>query len=197
MTLQDTADEDTGSTDPAVTEPRRSAPRGLKLAVVGLAALSLGLAILAAALSAQNRDTTGRTSDVRRTAGAIGSAMLTYDYRRLDEYETRVKALATAEFAQEFDETYPAFAELYTLTKGSSKVRDINVFVGDVDGDDASAMVEVDYLVSGELAGQNSPRLAVFEVTLVETKRGWKVANLRPVQSYTSPNSAPTSTPGN
>lgn len=168
--------------------------RGLKLAVVGLALLSLGLAILAAALSAQNRDTEGRTADVRRTAGAIGTAMLTYDYKHLDAYKTRVVRLSTGEFAQQFRDTFAEFEELYTVTEGSSKVREVSVFVGDVSDDDASAIVQVDYLVSG-VGGKNRPQTAFFEVTLVNTVKGWLVANLSTVEPNPGRNSSETSTP--
>jgi Mce-associated membrane protein len=137
----------------------------------------LALTVLAASLSAKNRDTEGRTAAVRRTAGAMGTAMLTYDYRHLDTYKSRVMRLATAKFAAEFKSTFKDFEELYKASQGSSQTREVKVYVGDVSGQDANALVEVDYRVSG-LAGKNRPLIALFEMTLVHTTDGWRVADL-------------------
>ena len=61
--------------------------------------------ILAASLSARNRDTEGRTAAVRRTAGAMGTAMLTYDYRHLDRDFARARAGLTGGFADDYATT--------------------------------------------------------------------------------------------
>jgi hypothetical protein len=168
------ADEEVTATEPAITPPSN---RGWKVAVALLAALALLLTVLAASLSATNRDNSGRSAAVRRTAGAMGTAMLTYDYRHLDKYKAGVMRLATAKFAKEFKGTFKDFEELYKASQGSSQTREVKVYVGDVSSQDASALVEVDYRVSG-LAGKNRPLIALFEMTLVHTTDGWRVADL-------------------
>ena len=193
MTLPDTETaEPEASVEPSAAAPNN---RGLKLALVGLAAVCLALTVLAASLSAQNRDTEGRTAAVRRTAGAMGTAMLTYDYRHLDKYRDGVVRLATAKFAQEFKTTFKDFEEFYKASQGSSQTRDVKVYVGDVSSQDASALVEVDYRVSG-LAGKNRPLIALFEMTLVHTTDGWRVADLGTIDTSGRGTSTETSTPG-
>jgi hypothetical protein len=178
----------------AETPSTPAANRGLKLAVVALAAVCLALTVLAASLAAKNRDTEGRTAAVRRTAGAMGTAMLTYDYRHLDTYRNGVMRLATAKFAKEFKSTFKDFEELYKASQGSSETREVKVYVGDVSGQDASALVEVDYRVSG-LAGKNRPLIALFEMTLVHTTDGWRVADLGTIDTSGGGTSTETSAP--
>ncbi len=66
------------------------------------------------------------------------------------------------------------FDELSKATKQVSKVREINVFVNDVTSSEATAIVQVDFLVSG-VGGQNRPRTAFLEFVLVHTDGGWRV----------------------
>jgi hypothetical protein len=177
--------------DAAPPEPPAATNRGLKLAVIALAALSLFLAILSASLSAKNRDTNGRTAEVRRAAGAMGTAMLSYDYHDLSEAKRRVLALSTGKFKQEYRDAFnSSLDELYKRTEGVSKVRDVTVYVSDVTASEATAIVEVDYLASG-LAGKNRPATVFLELSLVRSGDKWLVDNVRAIETPQTPTTAP------
>ena len=161
--------------------------RGLKLAVIALAGLSLLLAVLSASLSARNRDTEGRTAAVRRTAAAMGSAMLTYDYRHLPEAKARVLDLSTGSFKKQYRQAFDGgFDQLYKATKQVSKVRDISVYLNDVTAGEATAIVQVDFLVSG-VGGKNRPRTAFLEFSLVRSGDRWLIDSVSTINAGNEP----------
>jgi hypothetical protein len=196
VTLPDTAaderQEDEIPVGPAPVE--RDPTRLLKLAVAALAGLSLVLAIVAASLSANNRDSEGRTAEVRRTAAAMGTAMLSYDYRHLADAKARVLRLSTGTFKQQYREAFDGgFDQLYRATKQTSRVREVNVYVNDVTSSEATSIVQVDFLVSGT-GGKNRPRTAFLEFGLVHTSEGWRVDSVSTINAGNE-SSPPTSAP--
>jgi hypothetical protein len=193
VTLQTATDEQLPAAPEADGTPAvRDNTRGFKLAIVALAALSLGLAVLAASLSARNRDAEGRGAAVRRTAAAMGSAMLSYDYRHLPEAKGRVLRLSTGTFKKQYSQAFDGgFDELYKATKQVSRVREINVYLNDVTASEATAIVQVDFLVSG-VGGKNRPRTAFLEFALVHSDRGWLVDS---VSTINAGNDSATSSP--
>jgi hypothetical protein len=204
VTLQDTDGETTEPTESAEPEsavevptpPATASNRGLKLAIVSLAAVCLALSVLAASLSARNRDSEGRTSAVRRTAAAMGTAMLSYDYKHLPEAKARVVKLATGSFKKQYREAFDGgLDQLYKLTKQHSEVRDVEVFVSEVSAAEASAIVRVDFRVSG-VGGNNRPGTAFFELALVHSSGGWLVDSLSAINAGNSGDTTATSTPG-
>ena len=193
MTLQDTPPDTVDDAAPAAAAPDTT--RRLKFVIVALAALCLALTVLAVSVSTRNNTTEGRTAAVRRVSGRFGTAILTYDYHHLEKWKAGVVSLATAGFKKQFNDSYPAFSQLYKATKGHSEPRDVTVYVGDVTGNDASTLVQVDYRVSG-VGGKNRPQVAYFEVTLVHTSDGWRVADLGNVDTSQSGSTATTTPAG-
>ncbi|HVV37657.1 MAG TPA: hypothetical protein VHC63_13690 [Acidimicrobiales bacterium] len=190
MTVQDATPDET--VVPAAAEPpeplaTETAPKarhnGLKIAVVVLAGVCLVLSVLAANLSAHNRDTEGRSAAVRRVAGAMGTAMLSYDYQHLPQAKERVVKLATGSFKKQYREAFDGgLDQLYKLTKQHSEVRAVDVYVGDVSSSDATAIVRVDFRVSG-VGGNNRPGTAFFELALVHSSGGWLVDSLSAINA--------------
>lgn len=156
------------------TAPPQKSNRGLKTAIVVLAALSLGLAILAGSLSASNSER-GRVDDVQDAAAAMGSALLTYDYRNLDRTKTVVLRLATGTFRKQYAEAFEGGLDtVLTNTKAVSSVRDVEVFVGEISSNSASAMVVVDTVISGT-AGENRRLTSYLQLELVHSGDKWLV----------------------
>lgn len=186
MTLQDATDEQfepTPEPETPTPTPERDGTRRLKTIIVILAAFSLALALLAAMLSAQNRDIEARRPAVHRAAAAMGSAMLHYDYRALPEAKARVLRLATGTFKKQYSEAFDGgFDELYKATEQVSKVREVKVWVGEVTDSEATAIVQVDFLVSG-LGGKNRPRTAFLEFSLVHSDGGWLVDSVSTINA--------------
>jgi hypothetical protein len=177
----------------APAEPVAARNRGLKAAVVVLAALGLLLTIVAASVAANNRDTEGRTAAVRRTAGAMGTAMLSYDYKHLPQAKARVVKLATGSFKKQYRQAFDGgLDQLYKLTKQHSEVRAVEVYVSDVSATEATAIVRVDFRVSG-VGGNNRPGTAFFELALVHSSGGWLVDSLSAINP--GGDSTATSTP--
>jgi hypothetical protein len=204
VTLQESSDSTDGTDEteqlpPSEPPAAAGAParnRGLKIAVVVLAALCLTLTILAASLSANNRDTEGRTAAVRRTAGAMGTAMLSYDYKHLPSAKARVIKLATGSFQKQYRQAFDGgLDQLYKLTKQHSEVRAVEVYVSDVSASEATAIVRVDFRVSG-VGGNNRPGIAFFELALVHSSGGWLVDSLSAINAGNSGDTTATSTPG-
>jgi hypothetical protein len=165
--------------EPEVAPEAQHAPtassRGLKAAVAVLAALTLGLAIVAASLSASNRNTKNRTEAVRSAAGAMGSALLTYDYQHLARTKSLVLRMSTGTFRKQYSQAFSGGLDtVLTNTKAVSHVRDIQVFVSDVSSNDASAIVVVDTVVSGT-SGENRALTSYIQLDLVHSGRGWLV----------------------
>jgi hypothetical protein len=155
----------------------------------------VALTVLAATLSAHNRDTEGRSAAVRRTAGAMGTAMLSYDYQRLPSAKARVMKLSTGSFKKQYRQAFDGgLDQLYKLTKQHSEVRAVEVYVSDVSSDEATAIVRVDFRVSG-VGGNNRPGTAFFELALVHSSGGWLVDILSAITAGSDSSTPPTSTP--
>lgn len=198
MTLQDAPTEPEATADPAPeTSPAAPNNRGLKVAVVVLAALCLVLSIVAASVSAHNRDTDGRTAAVRRSAGAMGTAMLSYDYKHLPQAKAQVMRLATGSFKKQYTQAFNGgLDQLYKLTKQHSEVRAVEVYVSDVSATEATAIVRVDFRVSG-VGGNNRPGTAFFELALVHSSGGWLVDSLSAINAGSDTgNTTETTAPG-
>lgn len=191
------------STEADVVEPQPSLPgatapsnRGLKLAVVSLAALSFALAVVAAVSSSRASD---EAPAVRRAAGAFSTAILTYDYNDVAAWKKNVLRLSTGVFKKQFDSYSASLGKIFVDTKNTSDVRDLTIYLNDVDDHAASAIVVVKTITSG-VSGKGRAVTAYLQVDLVETGNGWLVDGLTNLNlgaapaGAATPTTAPTST---
>ncbi len=154
-------------------QPAQASNRGLRTALVALAAIGLGLAILAASLSATHRKTTSRLADVRRVAAAFASAFNAYDYRHLDRQKAAVLRLSTGTFKKEYQSGFDdGLAPILTATKGISTVRDITVFVGELNDHTADVIVVADLIRSG--SGGKRAVTSYIELSMVKAG-DWRI----------------------
>lgn len=160
---------------PNTDSPAARSNSGLKLAVAALAVISLILAVVGANLSARNRELKERTEDVSRAAAAMGSALLTYDYRELPKTKAVVLKLATGTFEKQYTAAFNGGLDtVLTNSKAVSQVRDIEVYVSDVTSSQAAAIVVVETVVSGT-AGDNRSLTSYIRLDLVNTDDGWLI----------------------
>lgn len=160
---------------PVEMETPKPQRRRIPVAVIVLAALSLVLGVTAANLSSRNQTLTSRTKDVNEVAAAMGSALLTYDYRELPKTKELVLKLATGTFEKQYNAAFEGGLDtVLTNSKAVSQVRDIDVFVGEVNKEHASAIVVVQTVVSGT-AGANRSLTSYVQLELVKTDDGWLV----------------------
>ena len=105
--------------------------------------------MVAVQATSSKNEADNRTASVRRTAGAMGSALLTYDYRNLDKTKRVVLRLATGTFRKQYEQAFNGGLDtILTNTKAVSKIRDIEIFISELSDNDATAIVVVDTVVS-------------------------------------------------
>jgi hypothetical protein len=146
--------------------------------MVLLAAVALGASLLAAnATSARNRDREDRQA-VEEVAGRLATALSTYDYRDFEATKRRVLALSTGAFATEYERAVGALVSLIDQTKATSEATAVDVYVGNLDGGKASAIVVIEIRASGV----GGPRVSVdnyVDLSLVKVEGQWRVDGVR------------------
>jgi Mce-associated membrane protein len=146
-----------------------------KILAVVFALLSVVLGVVAIQASSSKQADEDRAAAVRRTAGAMGSALLTYNYKDLDKTKTQVLAVATGTFRKQYQQAFTGGLDtILTNTKAVSSVRDIEIFLSDVTDETATAIVVVDTRVSGT-AGEGRSLTSYLRLELVHAKSKWLV----------------------
>lgn len=157
---------------------RRRVPALLWVALAVLLVVALATSLLAAdATAARNRDRHDRRA-VEEIAGRLATALSTYDYRDFEATKKRVLALSTGAFASEYERAVGALASLIDQTKATSEATAGNVFVGNLQGGKASAIVVLEIRATGE----GGPRVSVdnyVDLSLVKVEGAWKVDGVR------------------
>ncbi len=120
-------------------------------------------------------DSSGRVADLRRAAGEMGEAFFTYDHQDLDAHLSRVLALSTGSFRNEYEEEFErGLRDLIVQLQSSSTGFVKDVYVSEIDEETAEAIVVLDV----DQDGTGGPR-TVFDVyallTFVEVDGEWKV----------------------
>ena len=146
-----------------------------RLAAFAFAILSLVLGVVAIQATGSKNDSDNRLAAIRRTAGGMGSALLSYDYRNLDKTKKEVLRLSTGTFRKQYQQAFSGGLDsILTNTKAVSSVRDIEIFVSDATDRAATAIVVVDTSISGT-AGKNRSLTSYIRLELVHAKAGWLV----------------------
>ena len=162
----------------AVISPVRRLPALLWAALAVLTAVAVITSVLAAsATAARNRDRADRRA-VEEVAGRLATALSTYDYRDFEATKRRVLALSTGAFASEYERAVGALASLIDQTKATSEATAGDVFVGNLGGGKASAIVVLEIRASGV----GGPRVSVdnyVDLSLVKVEGEWKVDGVR------------------
>lgn len=143
-----------------------------------LVALCVVLAIL---LAVQWRRAGGLAGDesVRRqvttTAGAFGEALLSYNFSDLADARDRVLRYATRRFGAQYAETFrTGLQTIITRLEASAEAKLRDVYVTEIDGDEAKAIVVVDSKVRSS-AGERELLGSYLEMILQREDGAWKV----------------------
>jgi hypothetical protein len=159
----------------ASTPATPAARNNAKLLVIALAILAVVLAGVAGVINQRYRDLKNRNDAVERAAAAMGSALLTYDYRNLPKTKALVLKLATGAFEKQYAAAFEGGLDtILTNSKAISSVRDIDVYISDESDKSAAAIVVVDTVVSGT-GGDNRRLTSYIRLDLVNTDDGWLV----------------------
>jgi Mce-associated membrane protein len=127
----------------------------------------------------------GRLDDERRTRRRVRevsanmvTALMTYDFAKLDESRQRVLSLSTGRFRKEYDEGSAPLRTVLTQTQSRSTGRVNQVFIGDIANDSAQTVVIADQVLTG-VAGTRALTGQQLTLSLVRLGNGdWKVDGL-------------------
>ena len=181
------------ATDPSLPETP-VARRGVPTWVAAVLAVLLIVA-LTAAIVLWHRDQTqqGKAADtqaVATTAGGLGKALLSYDSTDLAGSHSRVLALATAGFAKTYSQDFTnSLGGTITVLKATSTATVRDVYVSDVSGDKAKAIVVVDFQTKST-AGTRNVLGTNLQMDLIDQAGHWKVNSVT-VISATSESQTP------
>lgn len=182
--------------------------RMLRLVTRQVAARLLVVAVLIASivtagLQWHRADEADARADERRqvgaSAGRFGQALLSYDHTRLQAARNRVLSLASDDFAKTYDQAFTGGLEgIITKLKADASATVRTVYVGDVDGSNARAVVVMDSEVHST-AGTRSVLGSYLDMKLARSHGGWKVTEVTSVgaanESMTDPDGRQQTTP--
>ena len=140
--------------------------------------ISVVVAVVAASLSARLSEERAERREVEEVAGEVATDLLTYDYRDLDGWKSRVLANATKDFRATFEATFAeSLVPIVTEVQATSAARVNNVFLGAIGEKTAKAIVVVD-TVAGGPAGERAGPQTYIEIDLVEVGPRWLANNV-------------------
>jgi hypothetical protein len=126
----------------------------------------------------------GRAADVRQTASSFLHALTNFSATTIDADVRRIQGYAVGDFAQQVEQTFSSsrIAQI-KQAKVLSKATVRSVFVESLSGDEAKVFGVVAETVTNNV--QSAPRNDVIraEVTLLDTKDGWKVEQVNIFQA--------------
>lgn len=167
--------------EPAGEEP---APRRRQLVAILLAVALVIVAGLAVLEWRSGSDLSAEKSARRAVAtrsGAFGKALMTYDYRNMPQARDAVLRLTAGTFTDMYKGQFDAaVAPAATREQAVSTASVTGVFVGDVDGDTAAAIVVVDSQVRSP-AGTKKTTGTHLELKLTRQGGRWKVTTVTPL----------------
>jgi len=134
-------------------------------------------------------DTTRR--EVEEVASQFGEALLTYDYNDLSSARSRVLALSTAAFGQQYTTEFTGGLDVaITKLQATSKATVDSVYVGDILSDTAKAIVTLDSEVHSS-AGTRRTIGSYLDLTLKRENGSWKVDTVTSVAALDQQTIAP------
>jgi Mce-associated membrane protein len=155
-----------------------------------LAVVAVVLGVTAVSLQRELDDERGDRREVQRVAGAFSEAILSYDFEDLDATRERVLDLATGDFADDFRESFEGLSALVEAVDGQATATVQDVFVGDIDGGEATVITVVDLEATGT-SGDRSVPDSYIRLSLVRIDGEWKVDGLTSLNFAQEPAGSP------
>jgi Mce-associated membrane protein len=175
---EDTTTIETGAPLTSGAQPPATGRRPSVVAVVIaiLVALVLAEAVL---LFRGNGDERART-DVLQTSSRLLAALTTYNASTIAQQRTRVLALATGKFRQDYEQvTSPSLFDTLRKTQAELKGTILRVAVASVEGDSATVLALVRTSTTNKDLKAPRVEVNVFELSLVHTRNGWRIDNVQ------------------
>ena len=170
-------------TGPAVPGRSPALVLAISLAVV----FAIAAAVLGVVASRSGDDESGRVKDLRKTAGEVGEALLTYDYKDPKAHEERLLALATGSFRSEYQDFLDqgGLTDLIKNLKAEAQGFVKDVYVSQVDEERAEVIVRLDVTRNG--TGGPRTLYDIYELlSFVRVDGRWKVDQVTDLNFATS-----------
>ena len=168
--------------EPAAPASRRPG-RGLLILALGALVVAVAAAALALGQSGEIDDLRAERDDrreVARVASSFASTYMTVDFEDVDSTSADLEGLITEAFAAAFSERREplrdSFAALETSTVATTK----EVYVGDIEGDQAVALVVLDVELSSTATGDRTIEDLSILLDLLQVDGEWRVDRQRP-----------------
>jgi hypothetical protein len=166
----DTADE--SYVTPAPTGGRSP---GLVLAISLAVVFGLAAAILGVVAAGDEGVESGEVTSLRKAAGEVGVALLSYDFHDPEDHRDRVLALATGSFRGEYESAFDqGLGDLITKVQATSEGFVKDVYVSELDEERGEAIVRADVTRNGA-GGERTLFDIYLLLTLVHVDGAWKV----------------------
>jgi Mce-associated membrane protein len=161
--------------------PRR---QGRALLIVAIVALVVAVAAAALALGQGGeiddlRSERDDRREVAQVASSFAAAYMTFDFQDADATATAIEGLVTDAFAKAFSERREPLRESFEALETSTLATTDEVFVGDIEGDRARALVILDIELSSTAIGQQDLEDFSIVVDLVKVDGDWRVDRQR------------------
>lgn len=159
------------------TEPYEPGGRNpaLVLAISLAVIFGLAAAILGVVAARDDGAEPGSLTSLRRAAGEVGVALLTYDFHDPEDHRDRVLALATGSFRGEYESAFDqGLGDLITKVQATSEGFVKDVYVSQIDQERGEAIVRADVTRDGA-GGQRTLFDIYLLLTFVHVGDTWKV----------------------
>ena len=152
---------------------------------LGLGALvviaAIAVAVVQMGRARDLEDDLDARAEVAAAASAFGEVYLSYDFDDPERSGDRVLELVSPGFAEDFETTRaPGIEELFSNLGTTTDATTTEVFVGDVTGDTARALVVVDVVATSDASGTQELTDLTFVLELVRVDGHWLVDNVVP-----------------
>ena len=166
---------------PAAASSKRPGRGLLVLAVVALV-VAVGAAALAFGQAGEIDDLRDERDDrreVARVSSEFAAAYMTFDFEDADATAAAIEGLVTEAFAAAFSERREPLRESFEALETSTLATTDEVFVGDIEGDRARALVVLDIELSSTAIGQQDLEDFSIVVDLRRIDGDWRVDRQR------------------
>jgi Mce-associated membrane protein len=134
-----------------------------------------------------------RKDQVAQTATEFLGALTTFSADTIDQDVERIRSFAVGDFARQVDETFSGarIAQIKRAdVKSTSTVQ--SVFVQEIDDDTATVFSVVNERVTNKVSPAPRTDVLRVELTLINTLNGWRIEQVRILQSPVSTGVVPT-----
>lgn len=133
------------------------------------------------------RATTREQAQVKAVAARLLVALTNFDAKTIDADVAKLRALAVGQFAGDVDDVFTPerIAQIKRFDATSTgKIR--SVFIQSLSGDSASVFAVVDETLRNSRSPARTDTVR-FDISMVQTKGGWKIENLEILQLPATP----------